>query len=469
MKFSIEKLTEHISQIKQTIIRHQIRKIKQLNATDFVIYFARKKDIPLLFSYNNDSPFITLWHNQKEFDSLRSIVIDKLTKILLKTYVNDIEVLPDNRVVKMTISRYTDAYQEVLFYVYFELIPKRANVILTDTDNKILVTCRHSSLKQQAGIVKGNTYQIPIPPKVQIPSDDSLEVTDFLEKYWLKAYSLHLKNKYEHIYKLIKQKLQKLTKREKKLQADYKRHLDHLNDKQKADLLITYQEEIDIKNTVILEGINIDIDRSLSLFNNAAKYYHQYRKARRGITHVTREIDLIKQQLRFFIDLNDTISNYDEKGLLALQKQLIELEHLKSISNNQIKSNNNKKIPITNKLNPYFIIERGIKFSFGKNSKQNDFLTFTLAKKDDWFFHVKNHPGAHVVIHHPNPTVVQIHMAGEIALFVSKLNAGEIAYAQVKTLKKGKQSGQVIMKKHSSIRINELSLIDEEKIKKANR
>ena len=42
----------------------------------------------------------------------------------------------------------------------------------------------------------------------------------------------------------------------------------------------------------------------------------------------------------------------------------------------------------------------------GKNNIQNNYLTHTLASKSDYFFHVKNNPGSHVILKKGSRTVV---------------------------------------------------------------
>lgn len=45
-----------------------------------------------------------------------------------------------------------------------------------------------------------------------------------------------------------------------------------------------------------------------------------------------------------------------------------------------------------------FISKNGFKILVGKDSKENDYLTRRVAKKDDIFFHVSDYPGSHVIL-----------------------------------------------------------------------
>ena len=45
-----------------------------------------------------------------------------------------------------------------------------------------------------------------------------------------------------------------------------------------------------------------------------------------------------------------------------------------------------------------FLTENGYTVYCGKNNRQNDYITSKLSSKSDWWFHVKNAPGSHVLL-----------------------------------------------------------------------
>jgi predicted ribosome quality control (RQC) complex YloA/Tae2 family protein len=103
---------------------------------------------------------------------------------------------------------------------------------------------------------------------------------------------------------------------------------------------------------------------------------------------------------------------------------------------------------------PYFIIEKNIKYSFGKNSKQNDFLTFSIAKKNDVFMHIYGEPGSHLILHQTNFDHDGIIKGAQLVLALAKKISGEITYAKVGSLKRTTQIGQVIVKDAKKIKVN---------------
>ncbi|MDD4123944.1 MAG: NFACT RNA binding domain-containing protein, partial [Bacilli bacterium] len=97
--------------------------------------------------------------------------------------------------------------------------------------------------------------------------------------------------------------------------------------------------------------------------------------------------------------------------------------------------------------------------SVGKNNLQNDYLTFTLAKYNDTFFHVKDFPGAHVIVHSDKLNEATIRMAANLAAYFSKARYSSsvpVDYTLVKNIKKpkGYKYGQVIIKNYKTIYID---------------
>ena len=108
------------------------------------------------------------------------------------------------------------------------------------------------------------------------------------------------------------------------------------------------------------------------------------------------------------------------------------------------------KRQIISKLNPYVITYKDIDILFGKNNKQNDFLTFKIAKKNDTFMHIQNRPGAHIIIRQENPAKDVLEFAGMLCLFLAKQIDGEVMYSPIYNIKKGAFPGQVLTRKYNT-------------------
>ena len=106
-----------------------------------------------------------------------------------------------------------------------------------------------------------------------------------------------------------------------------------------------------------------------------------------------------------------------------------------------------------------YIALDGTKIYIGKNNIQNDFLTFKHAKKNDYWFHVKDMPGSHVIVCHENPDEYLIRLAANLAALYSKASNSSsvpINYTKIQTLKKapGAMLGKVILNHYKTIYID---------------
>lgn len=117
----------------------------------------------------------------------------------------------------------------------------------------------------------------------------------------------------------------------------------------------------------------------------------------------------------------------------------------------------------TESTKPYheFCSTAGLKIWVGKNDKGNDKLTFSCARGADWWFHVQNYPGSHVVLRVEkgrDPDDTSIEEAIQLALAYSKaqsIGEAEVCVTQCKYVHKlgrGKgKPGSVQISKHKNV------------------
>jgi len=138
-------------------------------------------------------------------------------------------------------------------------------------------------------------------------------------------------------------------------------------------------------------NINIPLEPSLTATANAQKYFNRYRKAKKGIEEIKKQLKKTEQEINYCFNLQYAINSGDITSLQEIRDELIESGYLR-----RRKTDKKKKTlppqPLT------FNSSSGSKILVGRNNKQNDFITFTLAKRKDTWFHVKDLPGSHVVI-----------------------------------------------------------------------
>ncbi len=104
--------------------------------------------------------------------------------------------------------------------------------------------------------------------------------------------------------------------------------------------------------------------------------------------------------------------------------------------------------------------EQGFEIIVGRNARQNEQVTFDLAKADDLWLHARGAPGAHVVIRSGGQAVSDetLRMAAQLAAYYSKL-VGERAATVIVTPRRfvsrapGGRPGQVVVRQEETITV----------------
>lgn len=294
-----------------------------------------------------------------------------------------------------------------------------------------------------------------------------------LQSEWI-SYSLF--DGLDRHYDLIDEKdriKQQTSDLAKFIQNEYQRNINKLNKlKQtlfesqnsddlriKGDLLFANlhliskgQKQVTVENYYDGTTITIDLDERYDGKTNANKYYAKYQKAKKALSHLQEQINITENEIQYFDTLITMMDNASYYDALEIKEELENQGYLKKKKNKQI--HRPKKLHIET-----YMTKDQIPIYVGKNNLQNDYLTFKMASKNDMWFHVKDMPGSHVVVHSQNLDEYTIRLASQIAAYFSKgkhSSSVPVNYTLVKTLKKpqGGKPGQVILSHYSTIYID---------------
>ena len=269
-----------------------------------------------------------------------------------------------------------------------------------------------------------------------------------------------VRQKSKKIENVVSNERKKLSKKIIKLQKQLDQAENSEGFRVKGELLNTYlhqvkpgMEEIILPNYYENnKEIPIKLDPALSPARNAQKYFTRYQKLRNSIKHINEQIKIAKENLAYFDSIQTAIDNAEPEDIDSITDELMNQGYIKK----QTAHRRKKKITEQN-LNT-FKLSDGKKVWVGKNNYQNDWLTLKKADKRDYWFHVKNMPGSHVILQDSDPSQQDIREAAEIAAYYSKgRQSGHVPvdYVQVKRIKKpnGAKPGFVIYTGQNSIEV----------------
>lgn len=256
--------------------------------------------------------------------------------------------------------------------------------------------------------------------------------------------TLHLNFLAKQYQSLMKLHHQKKVKRQTALEKD----------------LTTHEEKLHYK--VIAEAIQMNPNLSWSDYPNpfalpqptlsfkcnydgVNHLFRLFKKAKQGMKEVKQQLKLNQETIDTFVYHLNLVAKPTWRDLEVVQSFLIQEHFISGI--------NPKPVQVSHQ-SPYFIIDNNTKYSFGKNSKQNDYLTFSIAKKSDTFMHIYGEPGSHLIVHQTKFDHDAIIKGAQLVLALAKKISGEVTYAKVGSLKRTTQVGQVIVKDVKKMKVN---------------
>ena len=252
----------------------------------------------------------------------------------------------------------------------------------------------------------------------------------------------------------------KLAIQEKELEATY----DRERLRQLGDILTANLHKIIKGQTVVqcqdfydedMKTIDIPLSPILSPQQNAAKFYKDYARMKNAEKELTKQIELGENELSYLKSVLEELNRAQtEAELEEIRRELQDGGYLRSEAG--------KKRIKQSKLAPMrFESTDGYPIYVGRNNRQNDELTFKLARKDDIWCHASKVHGSHVIIScggtkPPDNTVTQ---AAQLAAYYAETGGGQnipvdvTSVKQVKKIPNGKP-GMVIYHTYKTVIAN---------------
>ncbi len=252
----------------------------------------------------------------------------------------------------------------------------------------------------------------------------------------------------------------KLAIQEKELEATYDRErLRQLGDILTANIhrVVKGQTSVECEDFYDenMALIQIPLSPILSPQQNAAKLYKDYARMKNAEKELTRQIALGEEELQYLCSVLEELTRAQTDGELEeIRRELQEGGYLKADTGKR-KMKQSKVPPMR------FESTDGYPIYVGRNNKQNEELTFRLARKDDIWLHAQKVHGSHVIIScggttPPDDTITQ---AAQLAAHYSESVGGQnlpvdvTPVRQVKKIPNGKP-GMVIYHTYRTVIVN---------------
>lgn len=254
----------------------------------------------------------------------------------------------------------------------------------------------------------------------------------------------------------LRKKISRQDKLLAQLQKDLASHADAEQQKRIGDLLLANLSTAErAGNRVKLldyfvahsPQIEIDMDEKLTLPQEAARRFALYSRSKRAVQQLTVRIDASRAQLDVLNSRNESlekiIAGHDETALekfMALSAP--PALSVPPASAGGLRRKPEKKIPGVRR----YISSDGFEILVGRAARDNDYLTFKVARPDDLWLHAADYGGSHVVVRNatrkdvPHRTIIE---AAQLAAQFSQARKDpkvDVHYTQRKFVSKSKGS-----------------------------
>lgn len=401
---------------------------------------------------NNKNNFYTIKSAEEFCNLILANNVTNLTNFLVSYFTGFSKPFIKNIILKQNISN-TEFSKEDILNIY-EYLSK----ILNNLDSNEISLIKYSNEKGKLD------YVIDL-----VPKSSYLDINFYIDDFY---YNKETNNNYvsyrNNLLKLISHILKK-----------YSLRLESINKKLKEcenkDLYKLYGElitanlykiakdftasKIEVENYYDNNAIlAIPLDNTISIANNAKKYFRKYNKLKNALEIVTLQkketeeelqyIESIIYELEYTKDIQEINEIYNEISENPIFKDYIQ-------SNNKTSSKKEANIssPREYHIDGYTVL-------VGKNNKQNDYLTTKLASPNDIWFHTKDIHGSHVILKNPSENVSNdtLIKCAKLAAYYSKGRLSSnvpVDYCFVKYVKKpnGSKPGMVIYTNNKTLNV----------------
>lgn len=236
----------------------------------------------------------------------------------------------------------------------------------------------------------------------------------------------------------------KLESLERSLKDDAEREIM----RQSGELILAYQYTLEKGQTELVAQYDIDapaltikLDPTLSPLDNAQHYFNRYNKAKRALEDVPNLVEDVKNELDYLNQLEmdlEIATNWPE--IDDVQQALQSAGYWQGRKAKRI-GGGGLSAPLR------VVTQDGFVIWIGRNSRQNEMVTFKKSNSEDLWLHARQVPGAHVIIKFDGRTITDelIEQAAGVAAYYSKRRTDgrvPVDVTRIKHVKKIKGAGQ---------------------------
>ena len=406
-----------------------------------------------------------------------------LRKYLTGARIRSVEQPNGDRLIAFRLESRNELGDSTELSLVTELMGRAANVVLVGADGRILDCLRRIPLSEHGtrALLPGLRYELPPLPEGFLPKaaaeseekaaspvaadTDRGSVSELLDRRYGAMERQELQRR--RAQELVKSVRRARDRQQRKLaaQSEELRRTEKLEDtRRQAELLQANLYRVR-RGDRVLECENyyeedsplvtIPLDATKTPQENLNARFKEYRKLKGAKEHLTQLIAEGEKQLEYLNSVLDELSRAgSSRELDEIRAELESTGWLKAQRHRNPKKRSTVKVTAPMR----FESPDGMEILVGRNNLQNDALTTHEARRTDYWFHVQQLHGSHVILRceglEPSPEAIRT--AAELAAYYSQArDSGRTAvdYTMVLNVKKpsGSLPGKVIYRNYRTV------------------
>ncbi|HVF87475.1 MAG TPA: NFACT family protein [Pyrinomonadaceae bacterium] len=251
-----------------------------------------------------------------------------------------------------------------------------------------------------------------------------------------------------------RQELMKSRKLLRNLESDLAAHGDAADHKRVGDLLLANIVTAERRGSIVrlmdyyadnAPVVEIEVDENRSLQEEAAHRFARFTKAKRAAQELTRRLEEVRREIaaheRRQTEIDRIVAERDEEALAAFTGGAARKKNRTGARSSPSEEKKTEAIPGVRRYRS----SDGYEILVGRAARDNDHLTFRVARSYDLWLHSADYPGSHVVVRNlqrdrdvPHRTIIE---AAQLAARFSQASEDAkvaVHYTQRKFLSKPK-------------------------------
>ena len=339
-----------------------------------------------------------------------------------------------------------------------ELVGVGSNLIVVDPQNRVLGSL-HGEDSGRRRIAPGVEYR-PLPPPsagakgrqnrflaVSGPGEEPLAMSRAIQNFYLELEARHeAEEKRGEFLSLLEKHLKGLRVRLGKLDSSRAEAQEAESVRKKGELLkIAFphlrrgDDHVSVPD-FFSEGapeVTIELEPTMGPQANMDAYFKRYRKLKKSLAQVESRLATTRREIAVFEALASRAGAADNMDEIEALKEEAAAAGLAIPERGAVERK------ATARSGPRVFTSRdGMRILVARNQRQNHVLTFSTARGNDYWLHVRGSPGSHVIVRKPSGKDVPLDTlldAAHLAMYYSKMRGGdfaEVVYTQRKNVRK---------------------------------